>query len=266
MATIGVLHPGAMGAAVGAALAQAGHEVLWVAAGRSAATASRARAAGLTDAGSLDALLRSSAVVLSICPPDAAASVAEAAAGFDGIYVDANAISPQRAAEIAHLVGPAYVDGGIVGPPPQRPGTTRLYLSGDPGPARAVAALFDGTALEARVLDGHGATAASALKMAYAAWTKGSAALLLAAERAAAALGVHDALHEEWARSQPELEARLAAAGASAAAKGWRWVGEMREIAATFEAAGQPGGFHRAAADVFAAFPRPAGDEPVPAS
>ncbi|HWV86213.1 MAG TPA: DUF1932 domain-containing protein [Capillimicrobium sp.] len=259
MATIGVLHPGSMGAAVGGALAGAGHEVLWVAAGRSAATARRAEASGLADAGTLDELLSRSAVVLSICPPDAAAAVAAEVAGFDGIYVDANAISPQRAAAIAQRVGPAYVDGGIVGPPPLRAGTTRLYLSGDPGPARAVAALFAGTALEARVLDGHGATAASALKMAYAAWTKGSAALLLATQRAAGALGVADALHEEWGISQPQLEARLAAAGESAASKGWRWVGEMREIAATFEAAGQPDGFHRAAADVFDGYPRPAG-------
>jgi 3-hydroxyisobutyrate dehydrogenase-like beta-hydroxyacid dehydrogenase len=259
MATIGVLHPGSMGAAVGGALAGAGHEVLWVSGGRSAATARRAEAVGLTDAGTLGALLERSAVVLSICPPDAAAEVAAEVAGFDGIYVDANAISPHRATEIAQRVGPAYVDGGIVGPPPVRPGTTRLYLSGDPGPAHAVAALFAGTALDARVLEGHGATAASALKMAYAAWTKGTAALLLATQRTAGALGVADALHEEWAISQPQLEARLAAAGESATSKGWRWVGEMREIADTFESAGQPGGFHRAAATVFDGYPRPAG-------
>jgi hypothetical protein len=93
--------------------------------------------------------------------------------------------------------------------------------------------------------------AASALKMAYAAWTKGSAALLLASEAAAASLGVADELRAEWALSQPRLADRLEEARRSAEAKGWRWTEEMRQIAATFEAAGQPGGFHRGAADVF---------------
>jgi len=40
-----------------------------------------------------------------------------------------------------------------------------------------------------------------------------------------------------------------------AAAKGWRWIAEMEEIAATFAAAGQPDGFHLAAAEVFASPP-----------
>jgi hypothetical protein len=92
---------------------------------------------------------------------------------------------------------------------------------------------------------------ASALKMCFAAWTKGSAALLLAAAAAAEALGVEDALHDEWAQSIPELPARLERARRSADAKGWRWVGEMREIEATLRAVGLPGGFHAAAAEVF---------------
>ena len=122
-----------------------------------------------------------------------------------------------------------------------------------PGAMRATV----GAALDARVLDDHDATAAAALKMAYVAWTKGSAALLLAAERTAAAFGVAGALPEVWRISQPQLGERLTSAQESAAAKGWRWVGEMREIAATFESAGQPGGFHGAAAELFQGYPRP---------
>ena len=91
---------------------------------------------------------------------------------------------------------------------------------------------------------------ASAVKMAYAAWTKGTAALLLAARAVARAEGVEEALVREWALSLPELEGECARAGRSAAAKGWRWVGEMEEIAATFAAAGQPDGFRLAAAEV----------------
>ena len=144
--------------------------------------------------------------------------------------------------------GARFVDGGIVGPPPTAAGTSRLYLSGD-GAAEA-AELFDGTALEAVVLAG-GVGAASALKMAYAAWTKGTAAMLLAVDETARAEGVEEALQAEWSRSQPELARRLEQARRNASTKGWRWIAEMEEIAATFDAAGQPDGFHRAAADVY---------------
>ncbi len=242
---IGVLHPGAMGAAVAACLVEAGHEVLWASHGLSPETA--ARAAGLRDAGTIAALTSECDLVLSICPPHAAVDLARSVAGFGGVYVDANAVSPGTAATIAELIGPGYVDGGIIGPPPVRAGTTRLYLSG----ARAgdVAAAFAGTALEPRVIEGE--LTASALKMAYAAWTKGSAALLLAIEATAASLGVEPLLREEWALSQPDAAGRLDAARAAADAKAWRWVGEMREIAATFAASGQPDGFHLAAAEMY---------------
>jgi 3-hydroxyisobutyrate dehydrogenase-like beta-hydroxyacid dehydrogenase len=187
-------------------------------------------------------------VVLSVCPPHAALDVADSMAGFRGVYVDANAVSPGTAAQLAGRVA-AYVDGGIVGPPPLSAGTTRLLLSGDG--AGAVAGLFAGTAVEAQVLGSGGPYAASALKMAYAAWTKGSAALLLAARAAAVQLGVEDELVAEWGRSQPGLEDRWAAAQRAAATKGWRWTGEMDEIADTFAAAGLPDGFHRAAAEMY---------------
>ena len=244
---IGVLHPGAMEAAVAACLVGAGREVLWASEGRSPETA--ARAAGLRDAGSIAALARECELLLSICPPHAAVEVARSVAGFGGIYVDANAISPDTARTIAGSIGAGYVDGGIIGPPPVRAGTTRLYLSG----ARAgeAAAVFEGTSLDARVVEGD--MAASALKMTYAAWTKGAAALLLAIEATAASLGVAPLLHEEWELSQPDAAGRLAAAQTAADAKAWRWVAEMREIAATFAAAGQPDGFHRAAAEVYEA-------------
>jgi 3-hydroxyisobutyrate dehydrogenase-like beta-hydroxyacid dehydrogenase len=244
---IGVLHPGAMGAAVGACLAGAGHEVLWASNGRSRETAERAQRAGLHDVGDLGALAARCELLLSICPPHAAVDVSRSVAGFGGVYVDANAVSPETASTIAGIVGPRYVDGGIVGPPPVRAGATRLYLSG--AGAGEVAAVFAGTALEPRVIDGE--LTASALKMAYAAWTKGSAALLLAIEATAASLGVEPLLREEWALSQPDAAGRLEAARAAADAKAWRWVAEMREIAATFAASGQPDGFHLAAAEVY---------------
>jgi 3-hydroxyisobutyrate dehydrogenase-like beta-hydroxyacid dehydrogenase len=239
--TVGLLHPGEMGAAVGAVLRGRGHRVLWASEGRSAETKARADAAGLEDVGTAAEVARCE-VVFSICPPHAALEVARSAR-FVGIYVDANAVSPATAAKVAEAVD-EFVDGGIVGPPPRESGTTRIYLSG--GGSEDVAALFAGSALDARVVEN-----ASAVKMAYAAWTKGSAALLLAVRELARAEGVEPALLAEWELSLPDLLERSERAARSAEAKGWRWVGEMEEIAATFEAAGLPGGFHRAAAEVF---------------
>ncbi|MBV9819366.1 MAG: NAD(P)-dependent oxidoreductase [Solirubrobacterales bacterium] len=252
--TIGILHPGEMGAAVGAAFVDLGHTVLWATEERSAATRERARHAGLRPVGDIDALLTRSDIVLSICPPDAALDVARRASGFTGVYVDANAIAPATALRVAEIVGAGAVDGGIIGPPPTRAGTTRLYLSG--ARATEVATAIADARIEPRVLGEGGPTAASALKMTYAAWTKGSAALLLAIDGAARAEGVADALAAERALSTPELADRLAAAQRAADAKGWRWEGEMRQIAITLLGAGQPGGFHEGAATIYARFPR----------
>jgi 3-hydroxyisobutyrate dehydrogenase-like beta-hydroxyacid dehydrogenase len=241
---VGLLHPGEMGAAVGAALVEQGHEVIWREQGRSQATAHRAAEAGLTSVESFD----DAVVIVSVCPPHAALDVARSLRGTTALVIDANAVSPATAARIGELLGDRWVDGGIVGPPPRRAGTTRLYLSGPH--AVEASRLFEGTRLEPVVLSAS-PVAASALKMAYAAWTKGSAALLLAVLDSAQATGVEEPLRAEWARSQPGLDARWQAASDSAAAKGWRWVGEMNEIASTFAGAGLPSGFHEAAAEMF---------------
>jgi 3-hydroxyisobutyrate dehydrogenase-like beta-hydroxyacid dehydrogenase len=251
MTIIGVLHPGEMGAAIGARLRERGHDGVWAGEGRSAATADRAARAGLRDVGSPAALAGAADLVLSVCPPHAALDVARAAAAPGGLFVDANAVSPATTLAIRDVVegaGGRFVDGGIVGPPPEREGTTRLFLSGPE--AGTVAAAFAGAAVQTVVL-GPEPGRASALKMAYAAWTKGTAAMLLAIRATARATGVEEALLAEWARSQPDAPGRSEDAAAAAAAKGWRWIAEMEEIAATFAAAGQPDGFHRAAAEVY---------------
>ena len=210
MATVGLLHPGEMGAAVGGCLVSVGHEVLWDPAGRSRASTGRALAAELTGV-TFDRLIERSSVILSICPPHAALDVAAqvAATGYAGIYVDANAISVATAEQVSGIVtaaGATYVDGGIIGMPPEIAGHTRLYLSGPR--ANEVRVLFGRSALDARIADGP-LYAASAVKMAYAAWTKGSSALLLAARALARAGGVERTLLAEWALSQPALAAAL---------------------------------------------------------
>ncbi len=213
---VGLVHPGEMGAALGSRL---DGDVVWCPEGRSDAT--RARAAAFR-AVSWDELLQSD-VLLSIVPPHAALDVARAAEGFRGVYIDANAISPMHAQEIA-AIHPRFVDGAVIGGPDD----PHLYLS-------------ENVFSIARVVSDP-----SALKMAYAAWSKGSAAMLLAIERVARHYGVWDDL--PW---DDELRERLARAHRSADAKGWRWIGEMEEIADTFAAAGVPDGFHRAAAEIY---------------
>jgi 3-hydroxyisobutyrate dehydrogenase-like beta-hydroxyacid dehydrogenase len=258
-----------MGAVVGRCLAGTGHPVLWASDGRGQETAARAKAAGLTDVSAVAAAAGQADVVLSICPPHAAADVARSVRGFAGLYIDANAISPRTASDVAAIVtsgGATYVDGGLIGPPPAQQGTTRLYLSGDQAAAAAAAALFENTPLDVRVVAA-GPFSASAVKMAFAAWTKGSIALLLASRALAEAEGISEELLAEWAISQPALADRLRYGTQSTAAKGWRWIAEMEEIAATMTAAGLPDGFHQAAADLYrrtsAAQPAPTPDATI---
>jgi 3-hydroxyisobutyrate dehydrogenase-like beta-hydroxyacid dehydrogenase len=252
MATVGLLHPGEMGAAVGDCLVSIGHEVLWDPAGRSRATTGRALASELTGVG-FDRLIAKSSAIFSICPPHAALDVARQVAdtGYSGLYIDANAISVATAEQVAAIVtagGATYVDGGIIGPPPEVAGHTRFYLSGPH--ANEVRPLFSRSRLDARIAEGP-LYAASSVKMAYAAWTKGSSALLLAARALARASGVERTLLAEWQLSQPALTAQSERSASAAASKGWRWIGEMEEIAASMSAAGLPDGFHEAAADLY---------------
>jgi 3-hydroxyisobutyrate dehydrogenase-like beta-hydroxyacid dehydrogenase len=251
--TIGVLHPGEMGVTVGASARAGGSRVLWASEGRSAQTRERAAAAGLEDAKTLASLCAASGVILSVCPPRSALDLARAVAaqGFSGLYVDGNAVAPGTAREIGRIIeraGATFVDGGIIGPPARARGTTRLYLSGAEAPR--IARLFAQGPLEAIALDG-GPGAASALKMAYAAYTKGTAALLVSIRAMAIRAGIDQALLDEWARSQGDLGARSERAAGETARKAWRFTGEMAEIAATFDDAGLPDGFFRAAGEIY---------------
>jgi 3-hydroxyisobutyrate dehydrogenase-like beta-hydroxyacid dehydrogenase len=201
------------------------------------------------DVGSLDELVVRADVIVSVCPPAAAVDVAAAvsAAGFDGTYVDVNAIAPATARSIGARFT-HFVDGGVVGPPVHAAGTTRLYLSGDL--AHEVATLWNETALETRVVDG-GAGAASAVKVCFAAWTKGTAALLLAIRALASAENVEDALLAEWATSLPDLDDQARRAAIGNAPKAWRFAGELDEITKSFAAHDLPPGFATAAGEVY---------------
>jgi 3-hydroxyisobutyrate dehydrogenase-like beta-hydroxyacid dehydrogenase len=251
--TVGILHPGQMGSSLAASAQQSGCQVVWASEGRSAATRERAHRLGLLDAGTLTRLCEICDLVVSVCPPHAAREVAIQVAGhgFAGLYLDANAVSPQSAVEVARIVsgaGATAIDGGVVGPPAWHPKTTWLYLSGER--AEEVVVCFAGGALETQII-GEEVGAASALKMCYAAWTKGSTALLCAILAAADELGVWPELRGQWERDWPGFAEQATGRAQRVTAKAWRFAGEMDEIAATLEASGAPGGFHAAAADLY---------------
>lgn len=250
MSQILVLHPGEMGSSLAACLKQNGHDVSWVSSGRSNASKERASSDKLKNLGTLESALEQVDVVISICPPEFAETVAASvdSCDFQGLYVDANATSPMTAARISELFADRFVDGSVIGPPARSTGRTRLYLSGQR--AQDVFTLFEGTHANPNVL-GTDSTAASALKMCYAGYTKGTSALLVNLRALAEAHGVSAALLNEWSISQPELEVRSERVGPSVSRKAWRFAGEMREIASTFEDQGLPSGFHQGAADVY---------------
>ena len=227
---VGLLFPGEMGSAVGRA---ARAEVLWASEDRSEATRHRAHA--FRDVGSVAELVRSSDVVLSICPPAIAEEVAEQvfAEGFDGIFVEANAISPERMRRIAKL-GQHVVDGSIIA----KTGIN-LYLAAEA--ARTVAELFGGSAVRAIEL-GAQPGAASALKMAFGGWNKIGIALTGQAHAIARAYGV-----DRWLTEEGVPADRLD----RVADRAWRWAPEMEEVADACGDAEFSDAIPRAAADFY---------------
>lgn len=264
--TVGILHPGEMGASIAAAISSTGRRVYWASEGRSGHTQARAEKAGLEDLGTIARLCRECDFIVSVCPPHAAEAVALAAlaAGFRGSYLDANAISPGRARRIADAftgAGVIFVDGSIIGPPAWTPGTTRIYLSGKA--ARKMATLFADSTAEAVVI-GADAGRASALKMCFAAYSKGTTALLSAILAAADHLGVSEELRGQWSTNDAEFAEKANLRVREVTRKAWRFAGEMEEIAATFREAGLPGEFHSAAAEIYRRLAAFKGAEGVP--
>jgi 3-hydroxyisobutyrate dehydrogenase-like beta-hydroxyacid dehydrogenase len=238
-----------MGAAIGAQLVAAGQRCAWLPDGRGPGTRRRAEDVGLVALGGADELVGCE-VVLSVCPPAAAREVARQVArtGFTGCYVDANAISPRHSQEIADVLGSAtFVDGGIVGPPPRRAGTTRLYLSGPDDAVRRVRALFEGTVLTPVVTPG-GIGAASALKLAFATYNKISSVLAAQAYALARHHGVDAQLGELAAAALPATPLAAPDRLPGVAERAWRWAPEMREIAQACDDAALPSAIPEAAA------------------
>jgi 3-hydroxyisobutyrate dehydrogenase-like beta-hydroxyacid dehydrogenase len=250
---LGILHPGEMGVSIGVSAKNSDCQVIWASQGRSPATRTRAQTHGFEDAGSLADLCQTCKVLISVCPPHVAASLAQEVIefGFQGLYIDANAISPDHVLKIERSMcshGILFVDGGIIGGPAWKPGETVLYLSGQD--ADLAANLFKNGPLATKIL-GEQVGMASALKLCYASYTKGTTALLCASLAAAEQFGVRQAYQEQWIREGNELAIHAEKRLRGVTAKAWRFSGEMDEIAEMFAAAGLPEGFHQAAAEIY---------------
>ena len=247
---VAIVAPGAMGAAVGKRLTDNGLKVLTSLVDRSTATAARAEAAGMAAAS--DEEIAAADFILSILPPGEALSLAQRFAptlttsNAKPVYVDCNAINPKTVERVAAAIAPtgaAFVDAGIIGPPPLpypvvRPGeeragkdklsgNTRIYAS---GPSASHFATLRDYGLDIRVLDG-ALSAASALKMSYAGITKGTQAIGAAMMLAAVRGGSADDLFKELQLSQKELFGWLKRQLGTMPPKAYRWVAEMQEIA-----------------------------------
>lgn len=253
MSKIGILHPGDMGISIAASAINNGYQVYWLSQNRSDRTRARAEKYDLIEIESLPQFCQTCEMIISICPPHAAEEVAQSVieAGFAGLYLDANAISPQRAIKIGQIMKVSniqFVDGGIIGGPVWTPKETWLYLSGEH--ASEVAACFSNGPLETKIM-GSEIGKASALKMCYAAYTKGTTALLSGILAAAEALKVREELYGQWDMDEDGFSEQVTCRVRRVTAKAWRFEGEMKEIAATFQEAGLPNGFHQSAAEIY---------------
>ena len=253
MSKIGILYPGEMGISVTAAAINSGHPVYWTSQGRSDKTRLRAEKHNLIEIETLPELCQASEIIFSVCPPHAAEDVAKSVieTGFKGFYLDANAISPQRAIRIGEMMeenGVHFIDGGIIGGPAWTSNETRLYLSGRD--AAKIANCFATGPLETKIIGGE-IGKASALKMCYAAYSKGTTALLSAILATAESLEIREELYQQWDKDEANFSDQVNRRVTRVTAKAWRFEGEMKEIASTFREAGIPDGFHQAAAEIY---------------
>jgi 3-hydroxyisobutyrate dehydrogenase-like beta-hydroxyacid dehydrogenase len=253
--TVGVLSPGDMGHSVGNVLRENGLRVITCLKGRSERTRTLAAEAGIGDVPTYVDLVQEADLLLSILVPAqapyAAARVADALieTGAALAYADCNAIAPQTAKAIGERLteaGATFIDASIIGGPPRGESRPRMYVSGP-----------DTSAMEALNEYGLNVTSigeeiglASAIKMCYAAWTKGSTALCTELLVAAKALGVFDALEQEFRSSQSAMLMRMGSLPA-VPIKSRRFVGEMLEIAKTFGAVGLTPKMLEGAAEVY---------------
>ena len=254
--TVAILSPGDMGHAVGRSLGEHGLDVITCLQGRSERTRELARRGNIRDVPTLEDMVSEADLVLSILVPSEAVNVAQQVAdalrstGADAFFADCNAVSPQTTATMASIVddaGGRYIDASIIGTAPGTGRTPRFYVS---GPNADIMMELDDKGIIIRHL-GDAIGRASGIKMCYAALTKGTFALHVALLTAAEAMGLSEELRAEFSASQPDRLNRMQTDLPELPANAHRWVGEMEEIAATFDYVGVTPFLHQGAAEVY---------------
>ena len=253
--TVGIMSPGDMGSGVGGALKQNGFRVITALDGRSDDSRTRAAEQSIDDVGSLDDLVKPSDLILSILVPSEALSfaqdIAESLVRTDSqvAIADCNAVSPATGTKISEIISAAggkFIDAGIIGGSPRGGATPRFYASGEHA---HILGELNGKGIDVPVMDGP-IGRASALKMVYAALSKGTAALYASSLMTAKSLDIYGDLIQELEMSQPGTLASMSSVN-SISSKAFRWIGEMEEIADTFGGAGTSSHTHRGAAETF---------------
>ena len=254
--TVAIMSPGDMGHAVGQVLSESGIDVITCTDGRSQRTKNLAEMAGLRQVATLEDMVIQADLVLSIMVPSKAMSfVREISPHFESsktptYFADCNAVSPQSAlamAEVINQAGGKFIDGGIIGTAPTKGDTPRFYVS---GPDASVVMELDGRGITVKAI-GNKVGQASGIKMCYAALTKGTNTLHVALLTAASRMGLTDDLRKEFEFSQKSHLAAMEKGISRLPANAHRWIGEMEEIAATFENLGVTPNFHKGAAEIY---------------
>ena len=254
--TVAIMSPGDMGHAVGQVLSESGIDVITCTDGRSQRTKNLAEKAGLRQVATLEDMVIQADLVLSIMVPSKAMSfVREISPHFESsktptYFADCNAVSPQSAlamAEVINQAGGKFIDGGIIGTAPTKGDTPRFYVS---GPDASVVMELDGRGIIVKAI-GNKVGQASGIKMCYAALTKGTNTLHVALLTAASRMGLTDDLRKEFEFSQKSHLAAMEKGISRLPANAHRWIGEMEEIAATFENLGVTPNFHKGAAEIY---------------
>ena len=254
--TIAIMSPGSMGSAVGKAIKSHGFSVITSLEGRSKRTKQLAHAAGIENVGNLSNLVQNSDLILSILVPSEAHQFAERIShvlkntNSKVIFADCNAISPDSTRQIGNTIissGGDFIDGGIIGGPPSETDSPRFYVS---GPNALQMTKLDGKGIAVKFIDKN-IGSASAMKMCYAALTKGTSTLHIALLAAAEMLGVSNELELELEYSQRDTLNKMSTGISRIPSNAHRWIGEMDEIASTFKSVGVPQGFHQGAAEIY---------------
>ena len=254
--TVAIMSPGDMGHAVGQVLSESGIDVVTCTDGRSQRTKNLAEMAGLRQVATLEDMVIQADLVLSIMVPSKAMSfVREISPHFESsktptYFADCNAVSPQSAlamAEVINQAGGKFIDGGIIGTAPTKGDTPRFYVS---GPDASLVMELDGRGIIVKAI-GNKVGQASGIKMCYAALTKGTNTLHVALLTAASRMGLTDDLRKEFEFSQKSHLAAMEKGISRLPANAHRWIGEMEEIAATFENLGVTPNFHKGAAEIY---------------